>query len=158
MPRIKIKIPGPSLFSTQMQVRVSDLNYGHHLANDSVLTLCHEARVRLLKHLGLSELDNDGTGLIMADSGVEYKSQASLGEIITVSVSIDNIRDVGFDVYYELVAENRLVARVKTGHVGFDYAAKRMVKLPAFILEAVASKIPESEVETVDAGIVSVKP
>ncbi|MFT7589368.1 MAG: acyl-CoA thioester hydrolase [Limisphaerales bacterium] len=147
MPRIKIRIPGPSLFTTSLQVRVTDLNYGNHLANDSVLSLCHEARVRLLYHLGLTELENEGIGLIMADSGVEYKSQASLGETIIINVCIDNIRKVGFDMYYELRTDGgRLVGRVKTGHVGFDYQKKKMVSIPAKVLEAVSARIPNHEI------------
>ena len=136
MARLKIRLPGPSLFSTELTVRVTDLNYGGHLANDSVLTLCHEVRVRFLRSRGLRELDNGGIGLIMSDSGVEYKSQARLGEKLTCQVAIDDLRDVGFDVFYELRAEDgRLVARVKTGHVGFDYKARKLAKMPEVVRE-----------------------
>ncbi|NNG26771.1 MAG: thioesterase, partial [Ignavibacteriaceae bacterium] len=57
MARIKIDPPEKFMFNTEITIRVTDLNYGAHLGNDSVLSICHEARMRFLKHFGYSELD-----------------------------------------------------------------------------------------------------
>ena len=45
------------LFQTTLRVQVGDVNYGGHLANDAVLRLCHEVRMRWLAGLGWSETD-----------------------------------------------------------------------------------------------------
>ena len=42
------------LFQTTLRVQVGDVNYGGHLANDAVLRLCHEVRMRWLAGLGWS--------------------------------------------------------------------------------------------------------
>jgi acyl-CoA thioesterase FadM len=46
MARVRFEIQGPEVFRTRLRVRVDDVNYGGHLGNDAVLTLCHEARIR----------------------------------------------------------------------------------------------------------------
>lgn len=56
MPRLKVKLPSNFPFSTEVRVRVGDVNYARHLSNDKVLALVHEARVRFLNHYGFTEL------------------------------------------------------------------------------------------------------
>ena len=57
MARIKLDLPGRFPFSTELRVRITDVNYGGHMGNDALLGLLHEARVQFLAHYGLSELD-----------------------------------------------------------------------------------------------------
>ena len=49
MSRLRFELQGPEVYRTNLQVRVDDINYGGHLGNDSVLTLCHEARIRFFR-------------------------------------------------------------------------------------------------------------
>ncbi len=39
-------------FTTAYQVRISDINYGNHVANSAVLNFFQDARIRYLKQLG----------------------------------------------------------------------------------------------------------
>lgn len=48
MARITLPLPENILFRTRLTVQIGDINYGNHLANDAVLRLCHEARIRWL--------------------------------------------------------------------------------------------------------------
>ena len=84
MGRIKIEIPDNFFFTTQIPVRISDINYGNHLGNDAVLSLVHEARVRFLKEFGYTELDIEGAGIMMADVAIVYKSQGYYGDILSI--------------------------------------------------------------------------
>jgi hypothetical protein len=79
MARMKLDIPSRIQFTTELNVRISDVNYGGHLGNDAVLSLIHEARVQFLNHFGYSEKDIEETGIIMADSVVIYRSEAFTG-------------------------------------------------------------------------------
>ena len=45
MSRIKIPLPEKKDFSTEIKLRISDINYGGHMGNDAVLTIVHEARL-----------------------------------------------------------------------------------------------------------------
>ena len=44
MARVKIEFPETTLFTHELSVRITDLNYGNHLAHDSLISLLHEAR------------------------------------------------------------------------------------------------------------------
>ena len=52
--RIQINLPEHFCFSTRITVEVGHLNYGNHLANDAVLRIAHEARLRFLAAHGCS--------------------------------------------------------------------------------------------------------
>ncbi len=76
MNRVKIKIPNENpLFSTKIPIRITDINYGGHVGNDSILAILHEARMQFLHAFGYSELDAGGNSLIMADVMIAYKNE-----------------------------------------------------------------------------------
>ena len=95
MARIKFDLPPRFHFSTELSIRIGDINYGGHLGNDAVLTLAHEARIRFLKQYGYSELDIEGTAIIMADAAVVYKSEGFLGDILRIEVTVGEFQNVG---------------------------------------------------------------
>jgi len=74
--RLKLVLPNEWHYKTNIRVRVTDLNYGNHLANDKVLSLIHEARVRFLQEYGQSEVSFFSNGLIQIDTQLVYKNQA----------------------------------------------------------------------------------
>jgi acyl-CoA thioesterase FadM len=132
MPRIKIELPPDFPFSTIISIRITDLNYGNHVGNDSFLSLIHEARVQYLRHCGLHELKFEGTSLIMSDVGIEFKAELFYGDEVKAYVAAGNFSRAGFDFFYKLVnaADNSLVALAKTGMVCFDYNSRRIVSIP----------------------------
>jgi acyl-CoA thioester hydrolase len=134
MQRIRIELPQTFSFSTQIPVRITDLNYGGHVGNDTVLSIIHEARMQFLRHHGLTELDFAGVGIIMSDVGIQYKNELFYGDVIIASVAAGAFSKIAFDLYYKLekVSEEKtlVVATAKTGMVCYDYAAKRTVAVP----------------------------
>lgn len=108
------------------------MNYGNHLSNDRVLTLAHEARIRFLAHFGWSEFDIGGTSIIMTDAAVVYKSEGFRGNTIQVQVSVADIGNSGFDLYYRMVnlTTGKDLAHVKTGILCFDYDTRKVRRLP----------------------------
>ena len=132
MARIKLQLPDTFQFQTSIKVRVSDINYGNHLGNDKVLALAHEARVRYLNHFGFTEFDVDGVGIIMTDAAIMYFAESFLGEELDIHVTTSDFAKFGCDFLYKF--ENKLtqkeIARVKTGIVFFDYAARKMAHTP----------------------------
>jgi len=135
MERLKIILPETFSFSTTLAVRITDLNYGGHLGNDSFLSLVHEARVQFLRHHGYSELAFEGCGLIMAYAEIEFRRELNYGDVVRISVAADHFDKLGFDLFYRLevqVGEELVLAgKVKTGMMCFDYAAKKKASLPA---------------------------
>lgn len=128
-------------FITEIAVRVTDLNYGGHLANDRVLSFFHEARVQFLSFLGLSEKNiGEGIALTQTEAFVQYKSEAFLGEKLVCAVWPEEVGGVRFRLGYELKdsLSGRLVAQGYTELAGFDYASRKVRKLPEAFKQALS--------------------
>lgn len=134
MARVKIELPASFHFSCSIPVRITDINYGGHAGNDAILSIIHEARMQYLHHLGYTEMNLGGTGMIMADVAIEFKSELFYGDTVTASVVAGDISKIGFDLYYKLEKmENgvqKTVALAKTGMICFDYDKKKIVPMP----------------------------
>jgi acyl-CoA thioester hydrolase len=134
MARIKIELPEQFHFSCEIPVRITDINYGGHVGNDTILSIIHEARMQFFKHFGYSEMQLAGTGIILADVGIEFKSELFYGDTIIAYVTAAEFSKVSFDVFYKLekqLNDKRVsVALAKTGIVCYDYEKKKIVGVP----------------------------
>jgi len=134
MARIRIELPEKFSFATSFQVRITDINYGGHGGNDSILGMIHEARMQFLRHYGYSEMEFEGVGMIMSDVGIEFKHELFYGETVHISVAAGNFTRFGFELYYKLEKKQQdntlAVAFAKTGMVCYDYNAAKIVSLP----------------------------
>ena len=132
MARIKIDLPDNFSFSTDLSVRITDINYGGHLGNAAVLGLVHEARVRFLEHHGFSERDIGGASLIMSDAAVVYRSEGFHGDVIRIDVAAAEFSRTGFDLFFRLTNQSTAqeLARAKTGMVAFDYSTRKVCPVP----------------------------
>lgn len=132
MTRIKLNVPEKSHFTTNIILRISDINYGGHLGNDAVLSLAHEARMQFLAHNGWKELDVEGCGLIQSDTGIVYKSEGFYGNEIQIDISIYDMHRCGFDMFYHMknLTTGKELARVKTGMITYDYQEAKVMGLP----------------------------
>ena len=143
MERIKINIPDHFTFSTNIKIRITDINYGDHVGNDSFLSLVHEARLQFLQSNGFSEMDVMGIGLIMADAGIEFKKEMVYGDTVKISVAATNFDRIGFDIFYLLEVEKdgikNITGKAKTGMMCFDYANKKKAALPTEAIEKLQS-------------------
>lgn len=145
MARINLDLPGEFPFSTELPLRVTDINYGGHMGNDSLLGLLQEARVRFLAAYGLRELDVFGLGIIMTDSAIVYKSEAFYGETLVVSLAVTDFNKYGCDFVYRVTEKTsgREVARAKTGIVFFDYERRAVQGVPQGFLDLFpAARVP----------------
>lgn len=139
MQRLKLQLPDSLSFSTLIAVRITDINYGGHLGNDTVLTLLHEARMQYLHHYGYSELNLAGIGMIMADAAIEYKQEVKYGDVLKVYVAATDFDKLGFDFYYKAMivkdGVETLAVKAKTGMICYDYAVGKKVVVPAEVVE-----------------------
>jgi acyl-CoA thioester hydrolase len=139
MARIEIQLPDKFIFQTELTVRVSDLNYGNHVGNDSVLTLMQEARTLFYRSMGFeSEVRLEGMiGQIVSDAAIVYKSESFLGDTLKVEIAVGDLNKYGFDLYYRITnnATGKEVAHGKTGIVCFDYSKRKMVSIPEKLVE-----------------------
>ena len=129
-------MPEKYLFSTQIPIRITDLNYGNHLGNDTLLSILHESRVQFLASFGYSEVSIEGIGIMMADVVIIYKAQGFYGDLLTIQIGIDDISKKSCDFYYLIVNQtNKVVAQCKTAIVFYDYQLQRPAPIPQNFLE-----------------------
>lgn len=141
MARIKIGLPDKFVFTTKIPVRISDVNYGGHVGNDSILSIIHEIRVQYFESLGYTELKFAGVGIIMSDVAIEFKNELFYGEEIIASLAIGEITAIAFDIFYKLEKKTgdklETVANAKTWIVCYDYSKKKVTPIPEEILEKI---------------------
>jgi acyl-CoA thioester hydrolase len=141
MPRIKLEMPEKYIFSTSMPVRISDINYGNHLANDALLSIIHEARLQFLNSLGYSELDVAGVGIIMGDVAIIYKTQAYYGDTLKIEMAVSGFSRKSCDFFYRITKDDdKIVALCKTGIVFFDYNQGKPVSIPGQFVDKITPK------------------
>jgi acyl-CoA thioester hydrolase len=138
MARIKIELPKDFPFSCQIPVRITDINYGGHAGNDTVLSIIHEARMQFLKNMGYSEMEFAGVGMIMSYVAIEFKNELFYGDVVIASVAVGEISKIGFDLLYKLETlrplndeKKVLIATAKTGMICYNYEKKKIVSIPA---------------------------
>ncbi|WP_018611042.1 acyl-CoA thioesterase [Segetibacter koreensis] len=145
MERIKVSLSGNYAFSTIIAIRITDVNYGGHVGNDVFLSLVHEARLQFLQHYGYTELNFGGTGLIMADAGIEFKRELVYKDEVKISVTATGFDKLGFDILYLMEVKEGdkwiTAGKVKTGMACYDYAAKKRVPVPKEAIEKLTANM-----------------
>lgn len=143
MARVKLDIGGVAfVFRTELDVRITEINYGRHVGNDALLGLLHEARLRFLAHFGFSEEDIGGVGMLMGDAVVQFKAVAVRGDRLAIEMGLKDVERRTFDLAYRVtrIGDGATIALAKTGLVAFDYAKNRLADLPAVFLEKMGVK------------------
>ncbi|HRO45679.1 thioesterase family protein [Agriterribacter sp.] len=134
MPRIKLELPEHFSFHTTIPIRITDINYGGHAGNDSMLSIIHEARMQFLQQQGYDETNFAGVGLIMSDVAIEFKKELFYGDAVHIAVTATAFERVSFDILYKLNTTRNgkdiTVAAAKTGMVCFDYTTKKITSVP----------------------------
>ncbi len=132
MSRVEIELPERFTFSTELPVRITDLNYGNHVGHDRLISLTHEARAQLFARHGWTELDVAGVGIAIADLAAVYRVEVKYGMVLVVEVAVTGLRTRACDLYYRLSRKDTgaEVARVKTGIVFLDYRSGKVAHLP----------------------------
>lgn len=139
MKRLSLELPEKFNFSTPLDVRITDLNYGDHVGNDAVLSLLHEGRMRFLDQFGFSEKDAGGPGLIMLDAQLVYKRQMSYPEAILVEVAAIEPSRSGFTLAYQIkkAEGDEIAVQARTRMSFFDYERGRPARMPEAFLVAI---------------------
>ena len=134
MSRLKIELPEKLLTSVSIPVRITDINYGNHVGNNSIVEIIHEARVQLLQKHRFTELNVAGTALIMSELLVEFKNESFYKDLLEIKIFCGEVTRVSFELFYEISvkrnAQTVIIAFAKTGMVCYDYSTKKVSAVP----------------------------
>jgi acyl-CoA thioester hydrolase len=148
MDRIRIDLPEKFLFSTNIPIRVSDINSAKHLGHDRCLPIMEEARVQFFGSLGLTSDVMGGVALITADAGIIYKKQGFYGQTLKVDVAITDFSTKGCEIVFRLsdAATGEEMIRGKTGMLFFDYKQQKVVSVPDVFRRKIAERQSETSI------------
>lgn len=131
MARIRIQLPERCVAVFTIPVRITDINYGNHVGNNSLVEIIHEARMQFLRQHAFTEMDAGGSSLIMSELAVEFKNESYYKDDLEVKLFVGEISRVSFELFYSIsVVRDSLatvIANAKTGMVCFDYNERKVV-------------------------------
>ncbi|MFM9437799.1 acyl-CoA thioesterase FadM [Janthinobacterium sp. CG_23.3] len=133
MARLQLEFPEDQYcYSSQLTVRVTDINGANHLGNDSMISMISEARARFLFELGVRETENDGTGIIVTDLATTYKAEAHARDQLLFEVGVMDFNKYGGDITFRVSRprDQALIAMAKSGFVFFNYKTSQVVPMP----------------------------
>lgn len=132
MPRIQYSLPEQFVFSTELPIYTSHINWGGHLDNAQLLSLVGEARSRFFLWLDYEEKRVEDCSIVIGDVLAQYKSEAFYGETMQVHLAVTDFNRYGFDLAFQMtdLATGREVSRGKQGVVFISLADKKISPLP----------------------------
>lgn len=128
-----------------LEVRISDINYGNHMGNDRALSFFQDARISFLKQLGYEEHHiGENVGIIISEAQVKYRKEVFLHDLLDASVWVDEIRDRSFVMHYAFTrqSDQACVFEGSTKIYAFDYQSRKAIRLPEVFREAIEGDGP----------------
>ena len=133
MARLQLDFPEDQwYYSTQLTVRVTDINAANHLGNDSMISMISEARACFLYEYGVAETERDGTGIIVTDLATTYRAEAHARDQLLFEVGVMDFNKYGGDIIFRITRprDRKLIAMAKQGFVFFNYKTSQVVIMP----------------------------
>jgi acyl-CoA thioester hydrolase len=126
-------------FVHAQEVTFRDLDVFGHVNNAVYLTYIENARLGYLREvLGVESLED--LLVILAKVRIDFRSRASLGEVLEIGARVSRIGTKSFDVDHEVRGPDaRLVAVASTTLVTFDYRGDTTMPVPDLWRERIES-------------------
>ncbi|SDP33319.1 acyl-CoA thioesterase [Desulforhopalus singaporensis] len=128
------------IYRSLYTVTVGDINYSGHLGHERAFTVFHDARIRFLASLGLSEMDiGDGVSILVVEVSCHYRQQVVLHDQLEVVVELEAVE--GRKIVFTYRAVNSKTGKEafqgRTVMLGFDKAAGKVADIPSSFLQNV---------------------
>jgi acyl-CoA thioester hydrolase len=126
-------------FVHAQEVTFRDLDVFGHVNNAVYLTYIENARLGYLREvLGVESLED--LLVILAKVRIDFRSRASLGEVLEIGARVSRIGTKSFDVDHDVRGPDaRLVAVASTTLVTFDYRGDTTMPVPDLWRERIQS-------------------
>jgi acyl-CoA thioester hydrolase len=126
-------------FVHAQEVTFRDLDVFGHVNNAVYLTYLENARIGYMREV-LSIESLEDLLVILATVRIDFRSRASLGEVLEIGARVSRIGTKSFDLNHELRGPDaRLVAVASTTLVTFDYRGDTTMPVPDLWRERIRS-------------------
>jgi acyl-CoA thioesterase FadM len=153
MAKVTIDFPEKSIFSTEIDVMITDLTGAMHVGNHVLVSYLTETQMRFLVALGFPELLVDGKLTMNTDLVVNYCAEVHYGDKLVVDVALGDIEEKGYDILFHITKNEstknestkkdsgKTVLRAKMGMVFIDLEIHRVCHVPpAFLIACSAAQ------------------
>jgi len=132
MSRIVIDEPEKYIFSTNIPVRVGDINRTGHVSWNGMFSILDEAYVQFWDKINRSMPEDERISRITVEAGINYKKQAFHGQILRVEIGVDSYSSKGFELVFKVTetAGGDEVARAKQTILCYDYEKQKVTQVP----------------------------
>jgi acyl-CoA thioester hydrolase len=126
-------------FVYPQEVAFGDLDAFGHVNNAVYLTYVENARIGYMREvLGVESLED--LLVIVAKVNIDFRSRASLGDVLEIGARVSRIGTKSFDLDHEVRGPDaRLVAAASTTLVTFDYRGDTTMPVPELWRERIES-------------------
>ena len=133
MARLQLDFPENQFyFTTQLTVRITDINGANHLGNDALISMLSEARAQFLVEHGIEEADQNGTGIIVTDLATTYLREAFARDALVFEVGLMDLNKYGGDIIFRISksGNGEQVALAKSGFVFYHFESSKVRPMP----------------------------
>jgi acyl-CoA thioester hydrolase len=131
------------MFTHRLEVRFRDCDPMGHVNNAVYLTYLEQARFahwRSLWKYRKPGADPRVPGVILARIEVDYRAQATEGDLLDVSLTVAKVGRTSFHYEYEIADQaGRVILQAKSVQVMYDYAARKPVEIGQDIKDMLAA-------------------
>jgi len=124
-----------------LEVKIGDIGYGNHMGNDKALLFFHDARIKMFNSIGFEELNiGNNTGIVVSEAHVYYYKEVFLYDVLEATLEVDEITPTSFFLNYEFTrqSDSKIVLKGSTKIIAFDYATKKVAKIPDEFLSKIS--------------------
>jgi acyl-CoA thioester hydrolase len=139
--------PKTGIFTLQRRVEWRDMDPVGHVNNAIYLHYAADCGMQVARHYGwsLDRLREMNYGNVARRHFIEYKSPALLDDTLTIRTWLSDMRRASAVRHYLInrVADNKLLARVRTMGVWINLETKSPARIPKAYKEAIAENLVE---------------
>ncbi|MDJ0736114.1 MAG: thioesterase family protein [Nostocaceae cyanobacterium] len=120
-------------FTYHRTVRFQDTDAAGVVYFANILTICHEAYEESLAASGIDIqqfFTNPSVAFPIVHANVDFFRPLSCGEKLVVSLNPQKISDDKFEINYEIIVNEMVVAKAITRHVCIDASVRKKRNLP----------------------------
>lgn len=117
-------------FTLSQPVVLRDLDAFGHVNNAVYLTFAENGRVAYLKEVVGAETYEQIRNII-AHATIEFRAEATYGDVVTVGVRTDRVGTKSFHLVYRMARQDgTTIADIESVQVMFDFATGRAIEVP----------------------------
>jgi acyl-CoA thioester hydrolase len=139
--------PPPGMYTQKRTVEWRDVDAAGHVNNATYLNYMEEAGVQAAKSVGwsINRMRAEGFAIVARRIQIEYRLQAALGEELTVSTFLSDVRRANATRHYIIARaeDGALVAQARGVFFSVDPDKGQIVRMPTAMLDDFALSISE---------------